>query len=254
MKTLLLLAMLATGLAPAAATAASDLDTLRARCSDLQRQVRRLEAENTKLKAAAKASQSPADGQTAPEPTAPAKEPVAAVEGKTHKIQAGETFASIAKKYKIPIHSLLAANPTVKPTALRPGQLIHLTATEPAAPTEHAPAAPKSPPVTPPAPPKSSPATPAPPATSKPPVAATPGQPAAAHPTPTAAGSPQEVASAPKLGQKTHAITISKEITYGEFAAQHGTDIKRLNELNGLDLTKATVLAKGSEIYVPGQP
>ena len=58
----------------------------------------------------------------------------------------------------------------------------------------------------------------------------------------------------PKPGQKTHAIMINKEITYGEFAAQHGTDIKRLNELNGLDLTATTPLAKGSEIYVPGQP
>ena len=28
----------------------------------------------------------------------------------------------------------------------------------------------------------------------------------------------------------------------------------RLNALNGLDLTTATVLAKGSELYVPAQP
>jgi hypothetical protein len=43
-------------------------------------------------------------------------------------------------------------------------------------------------------------------------------------------------------------------MTFGEFAAQHGTDIDRLNELNGLDLSSATVLAQGSELYVPGQP
>jgi hypothetical protein len=43
-------------------------------------------------------------------------------------------------------------------------------------------------------------------------------------------------------------------MTYGEFAAQHGTDTRRLNELNGLDLTKATVLFKGAELYVPGKP
>ena len=37
-------------------------------------------------------------------------------------------------------------------------------------------------------------------------------------------------------------------------AATHGTDTSRLNDLNGLDLTQATVLAKGSELYVPAQP
>jgi hypothetical protein len=43
-------------------------------------------------------------------------------------------------------------------------------------------------------------------------------------------------------------------MTYGEFAAKHGTSIGRLNDLNGLDLANATVLAKGSELYVPAQP
>ena len=43
-------------------------------------------------------------------------------------------------------------------------------------------------------------------------------------------------------------------MTYGEFASKHGTDTERLNALNGLDLTHATVLAKGSELYVPAQP
>ena len=43
-------------------------------------------------------------------------------------------------------------------------------------------------------------------------------------------------------------------MSYGEFAAKHGTDTARLNDLNGLDLTTATVLAKGSELYVPAQP
>ena len=43
-------------------------------------------------------------------------------------------------------------------------------------------------------------------------------------------------------------------MTYGQFATQHGTDAERLNALNGLDLTTATILAKGSELYVPAQP
>ncbi len=47
---------------------------------------------------------------------------------------------------------------------------------------------------------------------------------------------------------------IEGEMTYGEFATKHGTDAARLNALNGLDLTTATILAKGSELYVPAQP
>jgi LysM repeat protein len=59
---------------------------------------------------------------------------------------------------------------------------------------------------------------------------------------------------APKAEKKIRAITIDGEMTYGEFAAKHGTDAERLNALNGLDLTTATVLAKGSELYVPAEP
>ena len=54
--------------------------------------------------------------------------------------------------------------------------------------------------------------------------------------------------------KKFRSVTIEGEMTYGDFAAKHGTDAERLNALNGLDLTTATVLAKGSELYVPAQP
>jgi len=43
-------------------------------------------------------------------------------------------------------------------------------------------------------------------------------------------------------------------MTYGDFASQNGTDTERLNALNGLDLINTTVLAKGSELYVPARP
>jgi LysM repeat protein len=254
LKTTLWLAMLAVGLAAPAARAASDMETLRARCSDLQRQVRHLEAENAKLKAAKSEPASP-DAKTPP-PSAQTKDSVSPGAGKTHKVQQGETYASISKKYGVSVKSLVAANPAVKPTALRPGQVIHLSAHEP--PTPSKPAVADTPP---PATPKPAVADTPPPATPKPSAPAPPNPPVAASPpaakppqTAAPADSPSELASSPKPGQKSHAITITKEITYGEFASQHDTDIKRLNELNGLDLTKATVLAKGSELYVPAKP
>ena len=242
--------MMATGLTVTEASASSEVETLRTRCAELQRQVRHLEAENTKLKAA-KAEAAPADVKAPADTPSPQKATVVPVEGKTHTIQKGETFVSIAKKYGIPIKSLLAANPGVKPTALHPGQVIHLTTTAPsAAPVKPEPAVvPMPKPVVPMPKPV---VTPPPAATTKPSAAPAAGQSVA--PPKTTPGSPQELASSPKPGQKTHAIMINKEITYGEFATQHGTDIKRLNELNGLDLTATTPLAKGSEIYVPGQP
>lgn len=49
-------------------------------------------------------------------------------------------------------------------------------------------------------------------------------------------------------------VMIDGKTTFGEFATQHGIDVARLNELNALELVETTVLAKGSELYVPAQP
>lgn len=49
-------------------------------------------------------------------------------------------------------------------------------------------------------------------------------------------------------------VAVDAEMTFGEFATNHGTDVARLNELNGLDLDASTLLAKGSELYVPQAP
>ncbi|MCF7673957.1 MAG: hypothetical protein K9M97_01330, partial [Akkermansiaceae bacterium] len=50
-------------------------------------------------------------------------------------------------------------------------------------------------------------------------------------------------------------VTIDNSTTtYGAFAAKHGTTVDRLNKLNYLDLVESTLLAKGSELYVPAQP
>jgi len=48
-------------------------------------------------------------------------------------------------------------------------------------------------------------------------------------------------------------VTVTREMTYGQFAQKHGTSSNALNDLNGLKLTKSTPLAKGSELYVPGR-
>jgi phage tail tape-measure protein len=85
-------------------------------------------------------------------------------------------------------------------------------------------------------------------------VTATAGINAASRPVVPKASIPQEKTSSTKSEIKARAVMVERSMTYGEFAAQHGTDTRRLNELNGLDLTKATVLFKGAELYVPGKP
>lgn len=193
----------------------------------------------------------------------------------THKVQQGETFSSISKKHKMSTAALIAANPKVKPTALYPGQVISLgrvataaravatTTDEPvvqlksstpvmrasaAAAQAHAPVA------TAPAHKQNMPVSTAASAPTRAPAVAT--APPETRPAPAIANlsvaEPETLSPAPD--KKIHPVTIDGEMTYGDFAAMHGTDAERLNALNGLDLTKATVLAKGSELYVPAQP
>jgi hypothetical protein len=54
--------------------------------------------------------------------------------------------------------------------------------------------------------------------------------------------------------KKYQAVVVERDMTFGEFATLHQTSTERLNELNGLDLSSTTILAKGSEIYLSPKP
>jgi len=45
-----------------------------------------------------------------------------------YRVKKGDTMASIARRYKVPLRSLLRINPDVKPRRIRPGDLIHIPA------------------------------------------------------------------------------------------------------------------------------
>lgn len=161
---------------------------------------------------------------TAPVPApVPVKKTVAATpppspNGKNHTVQAGETFYSISKKYRIDTALLIAANPSVSPSALRPGQVLSLISEE--APT----AAPLPEPT---------------------PVETPVVENEAIDPPPVSQPSPPSEAVEPG-----NTVTIDNEMTYAEFAAKHGTTVEKLNANNGFDLVGSTILAKGSQIYV----
>ncbi|MEK7949970.1 LysM peptidoglycan-binding domain-containing protein [Luteolibacter soli] len=174
-----------------------------------------------------------------PAPGAPAPAPIP--QGGTHIVKAGETFYSIAHNYGLSDKALQAANPQIKADKLRAGQTLQLGGK---AKTESAPATAKSKPVS----EKAS----APAASPAPKTAAAAPSPSA---TPSAPASEEETASqmvsnTPKL----RLVTINDPIDFGAFAAAHGTNTAKLNALNGHNLNPSTVLAKGSEFYVPAQP
>jgi LysM repeat protein len=171
---------------------------------------------------------------------APVSKPAPATsnDGQIHTVRSGETFYSIAKKYHVSTQSLVAANPKVKPSAMRVGQQIRISGSGKSEPTAAA------------EPIASKPAAPA-PSTN---ISNPKPLPAAKTPAAATASAPQTPAKPVEKKPIVRSVTIDGEMTYGQFAAQHGTDTARLNDLNGLDLSTTTVLAKGSELYVTAQP
>jgi LysM repeat protein len=158
-------------------------------------------------------------GQKLKIPSNTSAEPIAATSSAgnnaTHTVVAGDTFYKIASKNGLSVDALLAANPNVKAQALRIGQKIQLGVSQPAVAREA---------VT----PNDVPSIPAP-----------------------IVNAPAKVEE-PRISEKP--ILIEQEITYAEFAAKHNTSTTRLDEINGYSLEPSTILARGSEIYVPVQP
>jgi LysM repeat protein len=134
---------------------------------------------------------------------------------RSHTVKAGETFFSISRQNGVSIDQLIAANPDAKPSALQVGQKLRI-------PQSESPSARES---------------------------------TATAAVPTSVPEPAP-ATAPRPPGRTGARTVIVEgqMAYGAFAAKHGTTTERLNQLNDLDLDARTVLARGSELYVPAQP
>lgn len=166
--------------------------------------------------------------------------PTPAPQSGTHIVKSGETFSSIARSYGLSAEALQAANPQIKPQSLRAGQTLRLGAK---AKSEPASASAKSKPTSEKTPAAASPA----PKMAAAAPSASPSEPAHASEEETAS---QLVSNTPKL----RLIVVNDPIDFGAFAAAHGTSTAKLNALNGHNLNPSTVLAKGSEFYVPAQP
>ncbi|MFD2257231.1 LysM peptidoglycan-binding domain-containing protein [Luteolibacter algae] len=146
----------------------------------------------------------------------------APVASKKHTIKSGDTFYKISRQYGVSVDELISANPSVNHRALRVGQVI--TVSKGFASSGDIATAP---------------------------TASKPSMPSLSSPPSIPVSNPAPVK---KPRASDHPIKIQKEITYGEFAKNHNTTAQRLDELNGLELDPSTVLAQGSELYIPAQP
>ena len=275
--------MVTVGLA-VPASGMSELETLRERCAQQDRQIRRLKTENERLREgksdgsatsarstkeadstkstkSAKTATPKSETKTDPPKSTTSRASKTASSGGsgggTYTVRQGDSFDRIAHKNGTSAEKVAEANNLELTAIIHPGQKLIL----PAKGSSRSPSAGRSTAHT------------TDPAVTRPPPDPKPvKQPAVADDNPSVADAPPDVpkaaattgagrspaASLPATktvdNKKTHAVKIEKEMTYGEFATKHGTNTKSLNDLNGLALAKSAVLAKGSIFYVPGQP
>jgi LysM repeat protein len=158
----------------------------------------------------------------------------------TYTVAKGDTFYSIARRHKMSLKQLKALNPDVSTHLIAPGQTLRVAGRATAsAPKPH------------PTPPK--------PVVNKPTPKPKPAPPVIKNEKPTKAPSEKapplppksSILEDPKPKAATSLIILDEVVTFDEFAKKHGTTTEVLNKLNGWNLPKATVLARGSEINVP---
>lgn len=198
----------------------------------------------TAASASAPVRKSTSPGETRMARKAPA--PAATKSAGRHKVRSGETFYSIARQYKVSVNSLMAANPKVRPERLGVGQILVIDGSAKVA--DRGPAV-------------LTPLASLPEAKSRKKVPGTRAAEYVEEPKKKTrtkevvrnapADRKQSSSSRRGAGSAIRTITVHQQMTYGQFASKYGASTSQLNALNGLSLSKNTMLAKGSELYVP---
>ena len=173
----------------------------------------------------------------------------------SYKVTKGDTFYKIARNHGMSLAALSAANPGLNPNKLQIGQTVRLSKSTSKARTAKSLTKPKAKVKTKAV--KTSQPTnraykPLPKVVEKPPAPTVkPVQKVVeVAPIPTPAPDPTE-SYVNQSGKIARTVPVSHEMTYGAFAQQHGTSIKVLNTLNGLDLPADEPMAAGSELFIP---
>jgi len=270
-------ATLALVLGTPAAFSKSEVESLRDLCSAQKHQIEKLSDENARLKGSKESSKSTTISDSDDKPS----------KSGTYTVRSGDTIERIARKTNCSVAALGKVNNLKADTVIHPGLVLKLpgssksesssaesrTVEKSAAKSSDKVASSKT------EKDKKSVAKnepkPEPKAEAKPEPKPTPSKSIASNaPSDThTISNPKPAASQPAPAPKTETVAESKppttgggakpvirsiiiqdETSYGAFATQHGTTPDRLNDLNGLSLSTSTVLAKGSELYIPAQP
>jgi LysM repeat protein len=181
------------------------------------------------------------------EKPAPEKTTATPTKSSTYTIKKGDTFYGIARVNNISVGKLTQLNPGISPARIMSGQKLKISgspapvvATSSSSPKKSSTTAltrnvtSKKSTTTPISTRKKS--------TPKP-VAMMEAAPA---PTP-----PKMEESTPTAPSSVSSVILTNETTLSDFASKHRTSTEQLNSLNGWNLPRATLLARGSEIYVP---
>ncbi len=137
-----------------------------------------------------------------------------------HTVADKETFYSIAKKHNVTINALVKENPSINPNTLRIGQIVQI------------PGKPKTTDLT---------------STTEPEQSLTLSSQRNIPISSQSASTVSESRAADKP------IKITREISYSDFAKKYNTTTARLDQLNGLRQDPTTILAQGSQLYIPAQ-
>lgn len=161
----------------------------------------------------------------------------------TYTVRQKDTLYHIARKNNTSVANILELNAGLSPNKLRIGQSIRI-AGSPAAKSTAKPASTKP--------------------TANPKAEAPAATPTVSNNQPkeevAAKATPARVAETPKPAQtvtntpaqpKVRTVAVTRQMTFGDFASTHGATVEQLNEMNNLRLSKSTVLAQGSELYIP---
>jgi len=165
-----------------------------------------------------------------------AEVPKAVVNTKDYVVKKGDTLYGIARKNNTSVANILEQNQGLNPRKLRPGQSIAIATTQSSSSVaKKAPAVAKK----------------ATPASKSAPVVKKEAPKKKVAKAASAAQQTQQVKHTPKQS-KVRTVSVTRQMTFGEFASAYGATVEQINTMNGLKLTKGTVLAQGSELYIPG--
>ena len=204
--------------------------------------------------------------------SSPPKSTPAPLAGKTgsYTVQRGDTFYNIARRHKMSVSDLKSYNPGINPDRIVVGQSLATKAGVKPTPSSTQTASTKKK-ISPPRSTTSS---------SKPKNSSTSSKPKtttisststkkSTPPTSKSTGTTRKISSRPPLDadlppappeikeepvtkpSTVTSIILTEETTFSDFASKHKTSTDQLNALNGWNLPKSTLLARGSEVYVP---